>query len=186
MNDWLNRGYHALSPDDLIATLTRMFERGDIDAYYNDDFNKPATIDTFLKGLGNSECNLHCGVTHAGGKRWEQLANPDWDRYFEGFGWDGDNVLLLATTLERLDELTANAEVLWNCKMTLANNDIIEIVPWEPFTWKTLPRALKATVRYIKCEFVPRSREQIMIEHEKDWPREVELSWTAPGLSSSC
>src|SRR5690242_10664931 len=112
MKEWLNHGYHGLSLEPLIATLTSMFARGEIDAYHDYDFKQPATLQQFLLALGGKPTSMHCGVTQLGGKRWETLANPDWSRYFDASGWNLEHVEITAATRERLIELVENAEVL--------------------------------------------------------------------------
>lgn len=127
VNDWLNRGYHGLSEEALISTLARLFERGEIDAYSDEKDSPPATRDEFVNGIGDPKCQLYCGVTVAGGQRWERLANPDWNRYFHDVGWDGEYVEITTATRERLDELVANSELLWDCQMSIEENAIKKI-----------------------------------------------------------
>ena len=128
MSEWLNRGYHHLSKEALVSTLTSMFQSGEIDAYHDDDMEKPATLRQFLLALGELDSTMHCGVTQGGGKRREDLAEPDWSRFFEDVGWDGENVEITAATRDRLIELVSNADVLWQCNMSVAEVSILSLI----------------------------------------------------------
>lgn len=180
MKEWLNRGYHKLAIEDLRNTLANLFRRGDIDAFYDDEMLKPAGLNDFLSALDDRKSTMHCGVTSSGGKRWEDLAKPDWSRYFDTIGWDGEKVEITAGSQERIAELVSNSEVLWRCTMNLNNDSIQSVEPWEPFAWKTLQVGYTTTVRYVEIPFVPRPREEIEEEHRRNWPRYVELlSWAS-------
>ena len=182
MSEWLNRGYHHLSKEALVSTLTSMFQSGEIDAYHDDDMEKPATLRQFLLALGELDSTMHCGVTQGGGKRWEDLAEPDWSRFFEDVGWDGENVEITAATRDRLIELVSNADVLWQCNMSVAEVSITQFTPWEPLAWKTLPSGYRASVRYEQIPFTPRPREEIMQEHIKNRPRYIEVRTWAKSI----
>lgn len=182
MNKWLNRGYHRLSRTELVQTLARLFEQGDIDAYHETDCYNPASLEELIGGLGDSECTLHCGATRKGGNRWEQLAEPVWARYFEDCGWDGEYVEITAATRERLNELVSNADILWHCRMSVAREGITELSVWEPFLWKTLPRGFRANVRYERIRFSPKSREEVIREHRRMCSRQVELRTWATSI----
>ena len=180
MKEWLNRGYHKLSKEELVRVLASLFRRGDIDAFYDDEMLKPAGLNDFLSALDNRRSTMHCGVTPAGGKRWEDLAKPDWSRYFEDVGWDGENVTITAGSQERIAELVSNAEILWQCTMNLNKDSIQPLKPWEPFAWKTLPVGYTAIVRYVEIPFIVRPREEIVEEHRRNRPLYVELrSWAS-------
>ena len=175
MKEWLNFGYHGLSPEGLVTTLTTMFQRGDIDAYYDDELIHPATLHEFSLALSSKESTMHCGVTQQGGNRWEILAMPNWNRYFEDSGWSLEYVEITTATRERLIELVSNAELLWRCKMELRHELINSFAPWEPLAWKRLQCGYRARVRYERIDdfFLP--REELLRENRLRIPRISEL-----------
>ena len=183
MKEWLNRGYHGLSQEDLVLTLSKLFERQDIDAYCDNNYQSLATWEEFLLAMNDRNSPMHCGVTQAGGERWERLARPDWSRYFEYVGWDESTVEITAGTPERLLELIANADLLCDCsKMELGDNCITTVSPWETSTWKTLPQGFRATVRFVRNPFIPRPREQILEESRKRAARYAEICTWATSI----
>jgi hypothetical protein len=180
MNEWLNRGYHRLSDEALVSTLAEMFRRGDIDAFYDNEMLKPAGLNDFLEALDDRNSTVHCGVSRAGGERWEALARPEWSRYFEDVGWDGKSVEITAGSQERIVEIVSHADILWRCTMSLNKDSVQPVTPWEPFPWKTLPVGYTATVRYVEVPFVDRPKEEVKEEHRRIWPRYVKLrSWAS-------
>ncbi len=178
MKEWLNRGYHRLSNEALVSALAKMFRHGDIDAFYDDEMLKPAGLSDFLASLDDRNSTMHCGVTRAGGERWEDLAKPEWSRYFEDVGWDGENVEISAGSQERIAELVSKADILWRCTMNLKQDSIQPVKPWQPFAWKTLPVGYTAIVRYVEVPFIVRPREEMEEEHRRIRPRYIKLrSW---------
>ena len=124
---------------------------------------------------------MYCGVTVQGGMRWESLATPDWNRYFEDGGWDG-TVEITAGSHERLVEIVNGSELLWHVSMDAATLDIDCLRPWEVLPWKTLSAGFRSTVRYIDLPFENKSRDEVIAEHKKTWPRHVELRTWATSI----
>lgn len=182
IRDWLNRGFHNLSPADLRRTLRRLFDARDIAAFDEDDeaaFNP--TDDQLMAALRRQNKTLYCGATEQGGMRWESLATPDWNRFFTDCGWNGECVEITAGSHERLIEIVNGSVILWRVSMDAASLDVECVRPWQALAWKSLPSGFRAIVPYTD-NWQPKSREEAAAEHKKTCPRQVTLRTWATSI----
>lgn len=155
LREWLNRGSHELSRPELFRTLRRMFDLGDIEAFQRNvtsdainSFFSPS--DSELEAaLSRSDKGLTYRLTIQGASRWEALANPNWTRYYQDWGWTGTHVQIIAASRERLDELIENSETIWGVVMPKSGIVIEVFRPWRIAPhWKQLPEGFRAEVPY--------------------------------------
>lgn len=183
VREWLNRGFHQLSPSDLERVLRDLFDRGDIEAFYRDDDDGFTPSARQLQAaLQRQDKDMYCGVSRQGGVRWESLANPNWARYFQDCGWDGGQVEITAGSRSRLLEIVENSKVLWDVAMDAESLEIRHTTPWNPLPWKHLPDGFRANVRYDELPFVVRSREATEAEPRETWNRYVQLRTWATSI----
>jgi hypothetical protein len=184
MREWLNRGHHGLATNELVQTLQRLFESGDIEAFsdYDDDHGFCPSESQLQAAIQKRDKNMTCSVSRQGWARWESLANPDWRRYFEDIGRDGSHMEITAGSRDRLLEIVDNAEILWRVKMNSHALVIERIAPWEPFPWKRLPEGFRANVPYEEIPSMFRSWEDAEAEHRRTRQRHVELRTWAKSI----
>ncbi len=107
------------------------------------DADGPVPVESYGRGLPL----LFLGLTTLGGAAWEDIAQPEWDRYLEWlprFASTGLETLCSANkaVLKRYLELRVEAgEILVSLDW-----DLVE--PWDITYWKLLPQAHR-----IRCEF---------------------------------
>jgi hypothetical protein len=152
-----------------------MYERGLINAYCDELSSNPVSLQEFLDALKSTCPKLHCGVTIEGGALWESLAQPDWNRFFESYGWTANTVEITAGSKERLVELISNSELLWQRKMVIAENAIECFSPWMPLAWKSLPVGYRAAVEFAESPPVIRSQQELRSTYREEMNRIIEL-----------
>jgi hypothetical protein len=181
MKDWLNRGHHRLGFQDLKETLLRMFQAGDIQAFAKgDDSGFMPTERQLDDALGKKDKETYCGVTEQGGTRWEGLACPNWNRYFQDCDWNTaeHSVEVTAGSRERLTEIVAGSKILWHNTMDASSLNIETLRPWQAVHWKTLEVGYQAIVRYSDLPYDFHSRDEYIASRLQDRERYLELrSW---------
>ena len=174
----LNRGFHRLSRSELKKTLVSLFARGDIEAYTGEARSGFTPTTSELESALEEQYQYrvtYCGVTKQGGMRWEALARPDWSRYVQDRGWNGETVEITAGSRPRLLEVVANAETLWLVSMDETSLDVQQLAPWDPLPWKQLPQGFRAIICYKDVPYVYQAREELEAEHRKRMPRHLRL-----------
>lgn len=178
LDEILNHPGHGLAEQQLVETLSALFQTGDLiatpivdgrcqpEAYVPD----PDEILRYLRGPHMSLGLLHdrqdayWGLTLQGGAKWEALSSPDWSRYVSDshrlddteWPWDAEVVCQRRDLLERFLALEqddpwteiAPDSVTW---------DVAE--PWEATYWKTLPRAHRLQYRYRQRTYLDDQRD---------------------------
>ena len=154
LHRWLLRGGHGLSKDDLHQTLRRLFDAGDICATV-DEIDAPSfnptdeQLDAALAGRDGHRM-LRYGMTLQGGARWEFLAKPNWDRFFDRDTVYGERTTqIFAGSRDRLVELIEASEIIWNIRVLDPQPKIEVLEPWNDATaWKPLPRGYRTIVPF--------------------------------------
>jgi hypothetical protein len=145
---WLNRGSHNLNAAQLEYTLRRLFDDGQIFACDLGNERRRIPTDSELADAIAGRIAMAYGLTEQGGEYWESLADPDWSRYFEAIGWNGETVTLFAGSRDRLIELVENSQLLWGARMNAAKLEIGQLHPWQATYWKSLLVGYESVVPY--------------------------------------
>jgi len=177
LDNWLNRGHHHLSSLELRHTLRRMFDHGDIEAFYQDDdtylcpsderFFCPsnAQLEDAVNGKDRRLCYR---LTVQGALRWESLANPNWNRYYEQSTSSDNSYELIAGSQERLLEIIRESKTLWGVIMCTTDLEIETLRPRQVAHWKTLPIGYRTLVEYTESSSVD------VMEYVRQTPEERE------------
>jgi hypothetical protein len=188
-----NRPGHHMPRAELLRTLCLLFMRSDLIGYQEalgEHVPTAEQIDTALVPpvrLPNGGIAWGCGahgplsysLSQAGAARWERMAEPDWERYFEDRWAEKDTYEVVAGSQIRLEELLNNARELWDVEPDGEVTERDVITPWEATYWKTLPAGYLARFR---CRLRPyeeraRTQESKMEIGLRRWCRSV---WDTP------
>ena len=152
-----NRDHHGLTDTEVVQTLYRLCQRGDLGVYPDDweDSNawKPLLVMPMLTDLEaalHGTLQLYYALTPQGAKRWEALSAPQWNRYLTGQGWpDEDSEQIMSADKRVLDEYLALYPYI-NSEVDIIPTSIIHDIeePWQATYWKTLPRGHGIRFRY--------------------------------------
>jgi hypothetical protein len=146
----LNRRTHGLPQEQVVIVLTRLFERGDIEARYRDKSNvfQPSR-DLVAAALASKEHHLYYGLTQQGGTRWESASRPDWDRYLAVSIREREGTL----KCRRKDIIETYIEQVFSFRgieLIPGTDQWSEVHPWPATYWKQLPSALR--LRFLHTE----------------------------------
>lgn len=157
MREWLMRGSHGLSLNDLREVLNRLFMSGDLVAFYYDDMVEfTPSVQQVDQALSRQDTELLCGASAQGGARWEKLAEVRWDLFYEDSNRDAQSFELRAVTKDRIYEVLAYADILWRVRPNLAAVEFTALSPFRPFRWKELPTGFCAYVQFVTVDLGPR------------------------------
>jgi hypothetical protein len=150
-----NHPSHHMTRDELLRTLSSLFRRGELvgsQEVLGDHVPTAQQIHTALVppvrlpnggifwGSG-ADAPLFYGLSQAGAARWERMAEPRWERYFELACLEDDTWELVTGSRQRLDELLNSTEP----PEGEIEQDILR--PWEATYWKTLPSGYRVRFR---------------------------------------
>jgi hypothetical protein len=152
----LNHPSHHMTRDELLRTLGSLFMRGELvgsQEVLGDHVPTAQQIRTALAppvrlpnggiSWGSGEdAPLFYGLSPAGAARWERMAEPEWERYFELASAEDDTWELVAGSQQRLDELLNSTKP----PEGVIERDILR--PWEATYWKTLPSGYRVRIGY--------------------------------------
>jgi hypothetical protein len=157
-----NHPGHHMNRDELLRTLCSQFEQGELVGYQEELGEHVPTAAQIEKAIvppvrranggvswgRGRDAPLCYGLSQAGAARWEQMAKPDWVRYFED-GWpEEDTCEVVAGSQSRLDELLGSTRELWDVEPVEGEIEREIISPWEATYWKTLPTVYRVRFRY--------------------------------------
>lgn len=158
-----NRRHHGLSRGELIDTLERLFERGDLLAQRGEERFTPTR--TEIEAALAGRLDLFYGLTPRGGARWESVSRPEWQRYLRASvfaeGQEGEIAGSDRRLVEKYDALSHHA---WNISVVQGSRrwDVLE--PWQATYWKQLPKGHRVRFRFNWVEpppIDPQAREQL-------------------------
>lgn len=153
LEELLNRRHHELAYYQVLETLYRLYQRGEI--LFNSLQNEamqcdwkayvyhaiPVTLQDLEAALFG-EIHLDYMLTVQGGARWEALVQPNWDRYFESSevqsdltGWvcgGNKEIIKQYLVLAYYAQPVIEASKVWT-----------ELTPWQATYWKTQPHGYR-------------------------------------------
>lgn len=158
IHEWLLRGSHGLTQRELASTLNYLFESRDLEAFYNDEAKEVdlpfiPTLNQVRLAFERTDQKIHCRVSHQGGKRWEHLANPRWDLFYEDSMWDEPTFEIVGASKERISTVLSFADVLWHINIDWNSVNFHRTSPFRPFHWKTLPEGFGTSVKFSHIKF---------------------------------
>jgi HEAT repeat protein len=179
LGDSLNRQAPDFTRDQLVDTLSDLFQCGDLTAHlggtsrlrpgdpnlldemtlHNADTSRPFCpnrdeIDGALCGA----LNLHYGLTPQGGARWEAMAQFDWNYHLGEWFDDG----LEGPSQEMIEVYLAST----NCALA-GSEEWSTVRPWKATYWKSIPEGVR--VRY---QDAPDD-----VRFARDWQRNYRGLW---------
>jgi hypothetical protein len=157
-----NKQPHGLSKEQLIATLHRLFQAGDISAWVDEcrildgkpeerflRDNYTPSLEEIERAFRWDEPENHqyvpryaYSLTAQGGQRWEEIARPDWSRFHEldYIGEDAPTGLIVtAGSLARAEEVLQSDFPRYQLRRIAGIDRLHELRPWHATYWKTLP-----------------------------------------------
>jgi hypothetical protein len=158
-----NKKPHGLSERQLIETLHRLFQAGDISAVVAERRivhgetkdrivrdNYTPTLDDLQRAFRWEEpgrcpyvLRYAYGLTAQGGVRWEQIADPDWSRFYEHIHLDDGErttgLVVTAGSTARAEEVLERDFPLCRLRRISGIDRLDELRPWHATYWKTLP-----------------------------------------------
>jgi hypothetical protein len=188
----LNRRGHGLPYLDLINTLHRLFERGDLIAHYMsrypgellDSDERPVfeqVGDYFTPSRQEIEAGvrgaapIYYGLTRQGGSRWEGISNPNWNRYLDDSYYFPQRAEIISANRGLIETLYAHqAELGW---VPVTGTEVWDVVsPWRVTYWKTLSMAHRLQFQWHERE-LPRN---LFAPELHDWLRVIRRWYTDP------
>jgi len=155
-----NKRSHGLNRDELIEVLGELFQRGDLLAKRMEkSVSKGFFIPTQTEIEDAFDGRLTCfyGLTSQGGARWEEVSQPQWERYICDFVYaeprEGAIIGCDRELVEQYDSMSRrNSEV--SVIPGSKHWDVLQ--PWQATYWKQLPLGHRLSFKY---EWVPRPPE---------------------------
>jgi len=153
-----NHPSHHMTRDELLRTLSSLFIRGELVGKQEALGEHVPTAEQVDKALvppvrrpnggvawgRGTDAPLCYGLSQAGAARWERMAEPDWERYFEDM-WPEENTCeVVAGSQHRLDEVLRSTRELWDIEPVGNGIEQDVLTPWEATYWKTLPAGYRA------------------------------------------
>lgn len=153
---------HGLDRDDLVKTLLRLQQQGDIGFYRRKDDEDISEVldeaqlrECFVSSdasTSNPDAKLFSQghvyrLTDSGAARWERFAEPNWSRFASWICPDEHLLVITAGSKEHLDELMANVDDL--SSDPIVPDSIVEdiLTPWDATYWKQLPYGFRICCR---------------------------------------
>jgi len=178
-----NRPGHGLSHEQLVDTLHRLFQKGDLIAA---DILERKPSDEFvptreqIEAALVDEVRVYYGLTVQAGARWEDYAKPDWGWYVNASYGADENGKSIAeiegSNRQRVQEylsLHDDHYVVPNMEMVEGSNEWAVLTPWHVFYWRTLPKGYRVRVE--------RDREQDTAAVQRRYLQQQPL-WVAKWL----
>lgn len=180
LDEILNRPSHGLERDELVRVLDHLFQRGDLLAHEEE---KSVTKRIFVPTQTEIEealaGRLTCffGLTAQGGARWEEVSQPQWDRYIsDGVYADPQEGEVIGSDRDLVEKYHSLSR--YNSEVAVVSGserwDVLR--PWQATYWKELPVGHRLRFNY---EWVERSPEEKIDPAISDWFREVR-NWYTP------
>ena len=145
-----------LSHTETATAADSLFQKGYIRAkVFADRYDFEGTSDVVLTQAGikdhlDGRFRACYYLTPSGGNRWEDIAQPDWNKFFvvnflDMFPYENG---IFATRREIIEKLLALDEFLLTYKHIPGTENYQIIEPWQATYWKTLPKGY-----YLRCEY---------------------------------
>jgi hypothetical protein len=145
-----NRPGHGLSHDQLVDTLHRLFQRGDLiaaDTVEREPSHEFVPAREQIEAALVDEMRVYYGLTVQGGARWENYAKPNWRWYVNASYGTDENGKRIAeiegSNCQRVQEyLSLHYEhyVMPDTTVHQESEEWEELVPWHIYYWRTLPK----------------------------------------------
>lgn len=178
-----NKRSHGLNRDELVSVLDHLFQRGDLLARRREkSVSKGFFIPTRREIEEALDGRLNCfyGLTSQGGARWEEVSQPQWERYISSSVYaepqEGETIgsdRALVEQYELLSRYDSEVSVIPGSEQW----DVLR--PWQATYWKELPLGHRLRFKY---EWVERRPERPNPEIEK-WFKEIH-NWYTPYTES--
>jgi hypothetical protein len=185
---------HEMGRSELLRTLCSLFERGDLVAYHEMLGSHIPTTEQVERALappirlsnggvawGTGENGpLSYGLSKAGAARWEQMAEPDWQRYFDDSYPEETSCEMVAGSQSRLDELLARAPEMWSIEPIDGQIELDVLTPYHATYWKTLPTGYRACFFHQSVQRVGPTttlEQQRRVSETRRWYRSI---WYSP------
>lgn len=149
-----NRPGHGLCRDALITTLLELFNRGDIVAEQSMDGARGHPFcpsHSAIERAFDTTMDLDYGLTPQGGRYWESLVHPSWQRFWtfatypeSEVSWLREIVGADAIRTEHAFELLHVYEAFVPASLKRE-----ELRPWQATYWKSLPTGYRVTYQYV-------------------------------------
>lgn len=178
-----NKRSHGLNRDELIEVLGHLFQRGDllaklIEKSVSAGFFIPTQ--TEIEDAFDGRLTCFYGLTLQGGARWEEVAQPHWERYISDFVYaeprEGQIIGSDRDLVEQYDSMSqhnSDISVIPGSK----HWDVLR--PWQATYWKELPVGHRLRFKY---EWVGRSPEPTDPKIS-EWFKEIH-NWYTPFYES--
>jgi hypothetical protein len=144
-----------LSQIEVVIAADTLFQKGEIRAkVFADEYDFEGTPDVILTKTGikdhlDGRIRASYYLTPSGGARWEEIAHPDWNKFFivnflSMFPYENGIFAAQQETIEKL--LALDKFILM--RQHIPGTESYEILePWQVTYWKTLPRGY-----HLHCE----------------------------------
>ena len=170
VSQW-NKKPHGVSSERVGDILWFLFQQKDV--CFVDKCGHPASPTQLELGAeivrrGWAKDSMCYGLTPQGGSRWEALAAPNWNHFFDGT-WISEEELAIETrTKVNLHRVLRYGAEYWNKVIDLKSLSCEVVRPWQATYWKTFPRAILA---HVKCREV--LDQEIQMRYGNWTPEEV-------------
>jgi hypothetical protein len=146
-----NRNGHGLKYNEIIHTLDRLFQRGNLTACYYPSTNLPSistedfvpTIEEIKAGVQEVlPSSLWYKLTQQGAERWELISRPNWNLYISPLcsqHEEENQGCIEAGSRQILEEFLMFELANPFRTVDLSSIEWEELEPWEATYWKTLP-----------------------------------------------
>jgi hypothetical protein len=200
LSEIFNRGDPGFTTSELLETLDRLFQRGDlVTRWMNPD---DPVADLVVPWMPRSHpvgepftptraevaealagrLPVRYGLSAQGGARWELVAQPRWDKFIDAWVWSEPGWAdVTAGTRLRVEQYLAIWAFLWNQYAIVAGSETWEVVqPWQATYWKTLPIGHRVRLQLRAVEPIPVERPPGF----REWFREFRRWYTLPAATS--
>lgn len=177
-----NKRSHGLNRDELVSVLDRLFRRRDLLAQRMEKSVSGFFIPTKTEIEDAFDGRLNCfyGLTAQGGARWEEVSQPNWERYICDSVYaepqEGETIGSDRGLVEQYDLLSrydSEISVVPGSK----HWDVLR--PWQATYWKELPVGHRLRFKYEWVERTPEPTNPKIWE----WFKEIH-KWYTPYTES--
>jgi hypothetical protein len=162
----MNRHWHGMERDHLIATLIKLFNQGLISAtpYGSSDPGVALTEADIVRAIERRDYQLSYGVTSAGGVLWEAYSAPDWSRFVWQITDDQEGYSEYWSASRASIERRLEPDHMYDRTILTETMAWDTVEPWQATYWKSLPHAY-----HLHCSIQPQAGPSQFFGSASDW-----------------
>jgi hypothetical protein len=176
----LNKRDHGLSRDELITVLNHLFQRGDLLARLREKSVKKETFRptrTEIEEALSGRLDCFYGLTSQGGARWEEVSNPQWERYLTAWvSADPNEGEIVGSDLRMVKKYDSLSDYHLGVAVVPGSKRWDVLRPWQATYWKQLPLGHRVRFSFYAWQERPPGKDDRELY---EWLKEVH-NWYTP------